>query len=181
MRGFLQNAVLEGPMHWIVPALLAIVLTTPPAGSGLLSSPERRVRSTDRRIIELLEMGLHRSPTFARLVESITASDVIVYIERARNLYPGLGGRLVLLPTAGRYRYLRIQVRDDLPSVDLIALIGHELRHALEIAEDPSVRDELTMRLLYQRIGHPSTVMSHSFDTIAAQTAGRQVRSELAG
>ena len=166
-------------MLLLVPALLT-VLAASPADGGLLSSPDRRVRSTDRRIAELLQVGVDRSATFANLVRSINASDVIVYIEAARALPNALAGRLLLLPMAAHQRYLRIQVRADLPSHDLIALIGHELRHALEIAEDPSVRDSPAMLSLYQRIGHPSAGALHSYDTVAAQNTGRKVRLELA-
>jgi hypothetical protein len=86
-----------------------------------------------------------------------------------------------MLPMAGTQRYLRVQVRGDLPTADLIALIGHELRHALEIADDPTVQDEPSMLTLYQRIGHATTGETHTFDTREAQTAGRRVRLELAG
>jgi hypothetical protein len=146
-----------------------------------LSSPERRVRSLDRRITELLAIGLHRSPTFAQLVRTLNTTDVIVYLERSRDLPNTLAGRLVLLPLANGQRYLRIQVRADLPAMDMIALIGHELRHAVEIAEQPTVRDAPAMLTLYQRIGRRSAGETHTFDTDAAQVAGRRVRLELEG
>lgn len=168
-------------MLWLASAVVTIVLAAPAERSGLLSSPDRRVRSTDPRITELLEVGIHRSPTFAGLVKSLNATDVIVYIQRVQDLPTTLAGRLVLLPMAGHQRYLRIQVRGDLPKDELVALIGHELRHALEIAEEPAVRDAPAMRTLYERIGHPTAGSNHAFDTLAAQSAGRQVRTELAG
>ena len=168
-------------MVWLVPALLTTVLAAPPDAGALLSAPARRVRSTDRRIVELLEIGMDRSPTFARLVRSINATDVIVYIERVNDLPTTLAGRMLLLPLAAGQRYLRVQVRRDLTTMDSIALIGHELRHALEIAENPAVRDTAGMLTLYQRIGHATPGTYHSFDTPEAQTTGRQVRLELAG
>ena len=166
-------------MLWLVPALLT-VLAAPPDASALLSSPDRRVRSMDRRINQLLEIGVERSPTFAQLVRTLSTSDVIVYVERSRDLPKTLAGRLVLLPIAGAHRYLRIQIRGDLTAAESIALIGHELQHALEIAGAPTVRDATTMLSLYQKIGHPSAGTLHTFDTDAAQAAGRQVRVELA-
>ena len=167
-------------MLWLVPALLASTLTAAPDKGDLLSSPNRRVRSMDPRIVELLEAGMQRSPTFAGLVRSVSATDVIVYIERVRELPRSLGGRLLLLPIASNQRYLRIQVRGDLPRPDLIALIGHELRHALEIAQEPTVRDNSALISLFQRIGRSGTD-THTFDTAAAQKAGWRVRQELAG
>jgi hypothetical protein len=167
-------------MLWLGPALLASALAASPGNDGLLSAPGRRVRSTDPKVVQLLETGMHRSPTFANLVRSVSATDVIVYIERVRVLPRTLAGRLLLLPAAGNQRYLRIQVRSDLPRPDLIALIGHELRHALEIAQEPTVRDNTSMISLFQRIGRSGTD-THSFDTTAAQTTGWRVRQELAG
>jgi hypothetical protein len=168
-------------MLWLAPVLLSSVLIAPTDSGALLSAPDRRVRSVDRRIASLLEVGLHRSTTFAELVRALNTTDVIVYVERSRNLPTTLAGRLLLLPHAGRHRYLRIQVRGDLPALELIALIGHELRHALEVAQDTTVRDASAMLTLYQRIGHPTAGAMHTYDTAAAQDAGRQVRLELRG
>ena len=167
-------------MLCFVPVLLTIALAVTPDANPLLSAPDRRVRSTDKRIMKLLEVGVDRSRTFAQLVAALNRTDVIVYIQPTRELPHTLSGRLLLLPLADRQRYLRIQVRGDLPTPELIAVIGHELRHALEIAEDPGVRDESAMRTLYQRIGRPTPGLMHTYDTEAAQSAGRQVRMELA-
>lgn len=168
-------------MFWLAPVLLAVALSPVAEDEALLSAPDRRVRSADRRLARLLAVGLDRSPTFAHLVRAVNASDVIVYIEATGSLPRTLAGRLLLLPLTGAQRYLRIQVRADLPDQELVALIGHELRHALEIAEDPTVRDERAMLALYQRIGRATRGTLHAYDTEDAQVAGRRVRSELVG
>jgi hypothetical protein len=168
-------------MLWLVPVLLTVALSPVPEDHELLSAPDRRVRSADRRIGQLLATGMDRSPTFAHLVRAVNASDVIVYIEPTRLLPKTLAGRLLLLPRAGEQRYLRIQVRVDLPGRELIALIAHELRHALEVAADPTVRDDHGMLALYQRIGRATAGTLHAFDTEEAQIAGRRVRQELVG
>jgi hypothetical protein len=187
-------------MHWLLVASLsgALMMSSPrsdasvvrrngplprPSGSEidlLLHSPERKVRSTDTRIRKMLEMGARRSPTFAGLLGAIDRSDVIVYIQAAQHMPAKLDGRLLLLPLANNQRYLRIQVRGDLPREELISLIAHELQHALEIAEEPSVRDQTAMIDLYERIGETS-LGPHAYDTAAARMTGKQVKSELAG
>ena len=168
-------------MLLLLPALLTAVLTSIPDADALLSAPDRRVRSMDGRITNLLEIGVEKSATFRHLMRALNASDVIVYVERTRDLPSTLSGRMVLLPRAGDQRYLRIQIRSDLPALEMIALIGHELRHALEIAENPAVRDAPGMLALYQRIGRATTGTEHTYDTNAAQNTGRRVRLELAG
>jgi hypothetical protein len=91
-----------------------------------------------------------------------------------------VAGRLLLLPLANQQRYLRIQVRQDASPDDLIALMGHELRHALEVAESPDVRTQDALVELYERIGSAAPG-GHRYDTIAAQNTGRRVRTELNG
>jgi hypothetical protein len=168
-------------MLLLLPALLTVALTSVPDADALLSAPDRRVRSTDARINGLLEIGVERSPTFLNLLRALNATDVIVYLERTRDLPAALAGRMLMLPLAGQQRYLRIQIRSDLPSLEMISLIAHELRHALEIAENPAVRDQPGMLALYRRIGRATKGAEHTYDTSAAQSAGRQVRLELVG
>jgi hypothetical protein len=128
----------------------------------------------------LLAEGVKKSRTFAGLVDALNRTDVIVYIEIVPDLPRTVAGRLLLVPLAGNQRYLRIQVLPGAVARDAIALIGHELRHALEVAEAPQVRDQRSMILLYEQIGTPNFGV-HTYDTQDAQTAGRQVRAELAG
>ena len=89
-------------------------------------------------------------------------------------------GRITIVPIPGKERYLRIQIRHDLPKRAAIALIGHEMRHALEIAAAAHVRDVGGSIKLYEEIGH-SSGGEHTYDTVAAQDTGRKVLSELVG
>jgi hypothetical protein len=144
----------------------------------LLNAPDRRVRGADARMQSLLAEGLQRSRTFAALVNQINRSDVIVYIESVMTLPKGTMGRLAMMPMRGDVRYLRVQIRADLSRPEAIALIGHELQHAIEIAGADDVRDTAALVRLYERIGHASTG-DHAYDTDAAQDTGRIVRREL--
>jgi hypothetical protein len=146
---------------------------------AIMASPTRHVRAVDKRMAAILADGMRRSGTFAQLVLALNRSDVIVYIEATRGLPATLSGRLMLAAGSEGQRYLRIQITPDSHPHDLIALVGHELRHALEVAESPDVRDEASLIALYQRIGHSQG--RHHYDTIAAQDAGKQVRTELRG
>jgi hypothetical protein len=187
-----RNAMLaeEAPMVSLLPMVVsgALLFTaptdSPPSpdapGHALLTSPARRVRATDARVKQYLLEGFERSATFARLLTTLSASDVIVYIERVMTLPHETMGRLTMVPMASGPRYLRIQIRSDLSVTEAIALIGHEMQHALEVAAAPLVRDSSALIALYQRIGH-SSGGEHVYDTDAAQEAGRRVRRELIG
>jgi hypothetical protein len=152
---------------------------TPPATAGD-RSPFRHVRSTQPRTEQLLDLGARRSPTFARLRATLEATDVIVYVQTVSNLTRRLDGRLVFLSTAGRKRYLRIDIRGSLPLNDRLSAIAHELQHAVEIAGSVDVLDEASLGRFYRRIG-VSREARTGFDTHAAREAGARVRSELLG
>jgi hypothetical protein len=151
----------------------------PVTAEALLVAPDRHVRSTDRYIQNLLAQGVRRSNTFAELMKALNESDVIVYIQLVDMLPSTLAGRLMLAADAHGQRYLRIQVRQSLTPNESIALIGHELRHALEIAQASDVRDARGLIALYRRIGDESLPGVHAYETNAAQDTGRQVRIEL--
>ena len=165
----------------LLPVLFAAGLmasSLPASQADLLRSPYRHVRTTSPRVQYLLEMGVSRSPTFASLLARLNASDVIVYIEPTDDMPKTLDGRLLLMPLANHQRYLRIQITRNGAPTELIALMGHELRHAIEVAEATDVRDESALERLYQRIGMRSAAL-HTYDTDAAQSTGRRGRKEL--
>jgi hypothetical protein len=147
---------------------------------AIMSSEHRHVRAVDRRVSTAIADGLRRSATFAELVLAIDRSDVIVYIETARGLPSSLAGRMLIAAGPAGQRYLRIQISAAPRANELISLVGHELQHALEVAESPDVRDEKSLIALYQAIGHGGRGQ-HRYDTIAARNAGRRVRMELIG
>jgi hypothetical protein len=147
---------------------------------ALLNGRTVRVRTTDPDLKKVLALGVQRSPTFASLVAAVNMTDVIVYVERVSRLSTSISGRLMLVPVVHDQRYLRIQVRPGLTPEELIALIGHELRHALEVAADPMVRDQNALIKLYEHIGE-NGLGNHSYDTRAAQDTGYKVRGELTG
>ncbi len=147
----------------------------------LLSEPQRRVRTTSARIAGLIEQGVRRSYSFADLVRSLHGTDVIVYIEVTSDLPRTVNGHLFLVPGRDSQRYLRIQVRTGLHPDETIALLAHELRHALEVGADPSITNAAQFASLYARIGHQVSGVSNRYDTAAAQEMGKTVRRELGG
>lgn len=158
------------------------VVTLPPAAvaAAIFRAEARRIRTMDARITKLLADGVQRSSTFATMVAALQESDVIVYIELKPRLSSKLAARLLLQGVAGGQRYLRVQVRPNLPNDQMIAIIAHELRHALEVAADASVVDQAGLLSLYERIGY-RTASTGGYDTEAARRAGETVHLELRG
>jgi len=77
---------------------------------------------------------------------------------------------------AGPNRMLRVVVDSDKTDIDTMALLGHELKHALEVLAEPSVRTGAGMFQLYRRNG---AVQRETFETEEAIVAGNAVYREL--
>jgi hypothetical protein len=108
-----------------------VLMTTLTAADG----PGPHVRSSVPRLAALLTRGVECSSTVRHLVATLDASDVIVYIE-PKQRRPSLSGYLSHhIVTVAGIRYLRIYVEMQGAERQLISLIGHELQHAVEVAQ----------------------------------------------
>ena len=116
-----------------------------------------------------------RSTTFRGLVERIDASDGIVYVE-SRECGHGVRACLVGVRAAGSNRIVGIKIDPQKRDWDLTGSIGHELRHAVEILDHPTVTSDDAMYLLYDRIGRRRE--RSAFETQEAVEAGVAVRAE---
>lgn len=149
------------------------------------SSPEAspHVRSTDARIVETLHEGYSRSDMFKTLVDQLNGTDTIVYVERG---ICSFGHFKACLPhaiaVAGDTRFIRIVVDPSENGAHEVALIAHELQHALEIARAPNIRAADDITALFRRIGrspHCPLGTQDCYETDAALAAGDAVLREV--
>jgi hypothetical protein len=161
----------------VLSAMLAVPAAAPLTESAVLEAPTRHIRTLDASMTHLLKRGFRKSAAFASLVYRLQNSDVIVYVEEVPRLPTGLEGRLVMMPGAHGQRYVRIQIARRGSPEDCVAVLGHELQHAVEVADATDVRDQAGMIELYERIG--TRAGPHVYDTAAAQEMGRTVRREI--
>ncbi|HZM59615.1 MAG TPA: hypothetical protein VFB85_07450 [Vicinamibacterales bacterium] len=166
-------------------ALLFLLVATPSianASGPLRDGLRSRIRTTDARLRRLLDHGLRLSPTFRALVQRLLESDVVVYLwcdgvhERVTD------GRLTFVSAAGGLRYVVVRLLPLASAQRQIAIMAHELRHAVEIADAPDVVDQESLAREYQRIGYSnSTPLSSkiAYDSSAAIAAGIAVLREL--
>jgi hypothetical protein len=135
-----------------------------------------RVRAEDRALSTLIRQATDQSATFRGLVEAIHATDGIVYVVRGQC---GHGVRACLflwMAAAGPNRMLRMVVDSSRQAdIETMASLGHELRHALEVLAEPSVRTGAGMFNFYRHSGAVQGV----FETEAAIAAGDAVYIEL--
>jgi hypothetical protein len=151
--------------------------------SAVAAESPTRVRSTDGTILALLKEGGERSTTFRALVDAIDRSTGIVYVEFGYCSFGHLNGCLLpFIASAHGDRYLRAIVTPDKSRANhdqLIALIGHELRHALEVFDHQEVVDAATMEAMYRKTGTPIAGGPRGYETSAARAAGDAVLVEL--
>jgi hypothetical protein len=151
------------------------------AGGGEPGFAVTHVRCMSRDARGLLNLALSRSPVIRSLVERLERSDVVVYLQLPGDSNPqSTVAQLTFVGFAAGTRYLLVQI-DPWRTIPLerLALLGHEFHHALEIAQEPGVRDTMTLRALYRRIGHEYG--RGQFETEPARIAGRRVQAELSG
>jgi hypothetical protein len=147
--------------------------------------PMPRVRSSDSTIVALIARAYTLSATFSRVVDLISATNGIVYVE------PGQCRRLrgcmaLRITAAGPQRILFIVV--DLRKAadcDLMASIGHELWHAWEVLSDASLTSDAAMYFFYERARTSRQPLdgvvssSGAWETEGARRAGFDVLAEL--
>jgi hypothetical protein len=135
-----------------------------------------RVRGTTAMLATLIQEATGRSTTFRGLIETINASDGIVYVHEG-DCGHGVRACLAAVNAAGPNRILQVKVDTRKADWDLMGSIGHELRHAVEVLGDRTVTSSAAMHLFYLRTGRRGT--RSSFETEAAVEAGHAVRSEV--
>jgi hypothetical protein len=158
------------PHRWFA-AMVAVTLAVPAvAWAG-------DVRPLQARGARLLEIGLRSSPSFARLVAELRASDVVVYVDLDANGPDSGDGALRFRGAAVGVRYLLVSLNCRRVETTLIATLAHELQHAAEVAAAPDVGTVEAFCALYAAIG--SSRLPGRFETDAARAVSARVRREL--
>ena len=140
-----------------------------------------RVRITDDRLRALFEEGLQNSPTLREVVSRLERSDVVVYVQPDHYGLSGYAGGLTFLSASGGLRYVVARVDWFRAPAQQIAMIGHELQHAAEVAENPDIVDDASMFREYIRMGHVNGWLGSgvAVDTPEAGDIERRVAQEL--
>jgi hypothetical protein len=157
---------------------LLVIAQLDAAGSGV-GSAFGRIRPMQKDGARLLAVGIERSPTFRRLVDRLERSNVIVYVDLRPDMPPYRGGSLRFLARSATDRFLRICLNRAFNSKTMVALLGHELQHAVEVADADGIDSVADFRSLYRRLGEATG--NDQFDTLAARQVGYIVRRELNG
>jgi hypothetical protein len=144
-----------------------------------LAAPLPHVRSSDSLAAALLATGSRTSPTFAHLVMTLDrVPDLVVYVSTTTHL--DHRGSIVFVSRAGAITYLLIRISAQQRDCDRVAVLAHEMTHAVEIAQaDPPVTSDSDLERLFACIGTDST--GGRLESTAAVRAEQAVRHEIGG
>ena len=165
-------------------ALIVILLTLSAAGAAFAERNDlpawKHVRPLSPGAVELMWESVERSSIVSDLLQELEETGVVVYLtDKMPGAVSGPLSHLVYLSNDVEARYLLVRIdRWRTTPNERIALLGHELQHALEVAGAPEVRDGQGLATLYRRIGWEGR--RDQFETEAAQTMGNRVRKQLA-
>ena len=161
-------------------ALMLLTLSAPAAAQteGAPQQPHVRGEYDMRRLID---DAASRSSAIREWIDRLQELDVTVYVRMKTFAQRDLEGRVALLSKTGSHRYLVIELACGRTAVEQMATLGHELFHAIEIAEEPSVVNADTLAAFYMRIGIKTGDSGglRTFETGAAAAAGVRARRQL--
>ena len=130
----------------------------------------------------IVARGLERSASFRALVQRLDRSDVVVYVKDDRMLTRALAARLNFMASAGDLRYVIVHVARRLTASQQVASLGHELQHAIEIAERPGIVDGRSLAAEYAAfaiMGALAHGIPNTFETHRAMTTAQRILGEL--
>jgi hypothetical protein len=139
---------------------------------------EYAVRVLDPLAATMLGQAVERSAIVRDLVDQLRHSNLIVHIAATRNLPSGIGGTTRFVASRGEHRYLRISLSASLPPADRVAIVGHELQHALEVAQSLAA-NAAEVRQWFETSGFRAGISDDLFETNAALQIERHIRQEL--
>jgi hypothetical protein len=149
----------------------------PAIAAGAETPAVSRVRASTAAIARLIHQASERSKTFRGLVETIDASDGIVYVEEGTCGH-GVRACFVTVTMAGPTRMLWVKVDTRKVDSDLMSSIGHELRHTIEVLGTRTVTSQIAMYFFYSQMVQ-AQAGGRAFETAAAVEAGEAVRAEV--
>ena len=165
-------------MQWRFRPLLMVLLSLA-ISVRCEAQPADRLRPASSFEAGLIEEGLCRSATLKSLVATLNASDLIVYVNVRRLSSRGLAGGLQFVSATATTRILRVVIGLTVDRAARIALLGHELQHAVEVAGAPHLRSAEAFDDFYRAHGLPGATQ-HAYETEAARSTAERIRNESA-
>jgi len=129
-----------------------------------------RLRPASSFEAAMLDEGLCRSATFRSLVATLKTSDLIVYVNVRRLSSGNVAGGLQFVAATATSRIMRVVIGVTVDRMARIAVLGHELQHAVEVAGSPDIRSSTAFDDFYRSHGVRGATQ-HAYETLATSRA----------
>lgn len=148
------------------------------------------IRPTTSILADAVRDGRQRSQTFRAVLDQLETSDLIVYLRIGSCPDSQSIACLSMIGRSAAKRFVQItfvmQAHGDKTILavftdHLVAQIGHELQHAIEVADDTVVVNGPTLEAAYKRWGFRPDPKGSTYESEQAIRAGRSVLNELRG
>jgi hypothetical protein len=138
------------------------------------------LRVDDPVAAQAIASGREKSATFRALLERLGRSDLIIYVDRTPTLSDRSRADTRFVVRAGGFRFLRVRLAVTAVTNATVALVGHELRHAAEVADAPWIVDEASYGAHFKAVGFASCLRPQPcYETDDAVVAGNRILHEL--
>ena len=138
------------------------------------------LRTSDQYVRMLVKTGAAHSATLRKLLSQLNASDVVAYVRVDTTLPGQLSGRTWFVSSAAGIRYVEIALKPTGRALSTVAMLAHELAHAIEVALDAAIVDPQSMAERYLSTGIVRVGRSRMLvDTDFARGTGTSVQREL--
>jgi hypothetical protein len=137
-----------------------------------------RIRPAGEYEMHLLTEGACRSETLRGLVTKLEESDLIVYVLVRRLETRSLTGGLQFVGATTTDRVIRVVLDTHVDRQHVMAILGHEFQHAVEVANAPGIRTREAFEAYYRVHGLPSRI-EDAHDSLEARDVEATIRIEL--
>jgi hypothetical protein len=158
------------------------LLTLSMSANSIFAQPTafNHVRSAELEVRTLISDGYSRSLTFRQLVDSVEGLPCVVYVASAVKLSQGMRGALLhSFVGDAEMPVLRVLLKTNLARDEAIAVIGHELQHAVEALEGARAAGGLDLHAVFERLDDSAAKGARRYETEAAIGVTVKVRDEL--
>jgi hypothetical protein len=153
---------------------IASFVTVAPVHAGT----QPAVRPLQADVKTLVDLARRDSPTVRALLDALDHTDLVVYVDYRPYLQSGTARTVFLAASAG-HRYVLVCICPQAIMTERIALLGHELQHAVEIGRQPELSSAGAIGRFYTSHGWTNNERKDHFETAAAQQVEEAVRREV--
>jgi len=161
----------------LVAAAVALTMAASADARGTAAT-DPHLRPAEPAAATLVAAALEQSATIRDLAAQLAGTDVVAYVRTSPRRDGERDASIHLVGRSRHQRFLVIRIDEALPRARQIALIGHELQHALDVAPTSWVTDHLRMQQYLELTGMRS-LAEKGFETLSAMQAERRVAKEL--